>query len=235
MNKRDIILINKKYNLIFETFLDKIKKLNPDWNPTKAKLDFQNEYDETDPDDIEAHVDYEEQANEWLNMISNFEPSVNIGDWVNVYSKTYNKYGIGQITQENTMQGWDYGYMGYKGPSIIPSWDIRVYMPYSDNDIYNQQTYKLHNFKRRTSVPKDEGDYVFYNETWYVAFGTIFYAIYDEIQTNNPKQKFGTFVKENTFKRLPDQNLQVIRRDENGNVFPIKLVNRKMIPIHLNK
>jgi len=83
--------------------------------------------------------------------------------------------------------------MGYKGPSIIPAWKIKIFIK-DELDEY---------------ITQEPNDYAFYNNEVYYNVGRILYAQHDEIQSNKSVEKFKTYTKANTFKRLPKQNLRV--------------------------
>jgi hypothetical protein len=130
MNK-DNHLMFEAYNKVFlkeESTLEKIKRLNPEWSPEKSKADFANNYDAKDPADVKDHKAYMKDAEKFINMIASFTPSMKIGDWVKVQTRNMGE-AIGKIEKESVMQGHDYGYMGYKGPSNIPSWRISLFLP----------------------------------------------------------------------------------------------------------
>lgn len=143
MSYKDQQLLEEAYKSMYikESYLDKLKKLNPGWNPEKAKGDFADEYDPNDVGDIEDHVDYEENAAEWLDDISNFVPGVKVGDWVKV--KVHGGGGVksgwqlGKIEEETITHGHDYGHNGYKGPTKIPAWSIKVFVPVKEDGAEN--------------------------------------------------------------------------------------------------
>ena len=175
-------------------YLEKLKRLNPGWDPEKAKTDFENEYDEDDPGDISDHVDYEENAAEWLDNISSFTPGVKVGDWVEAYVKNApgdSKICIGKIVGETTMQGYDYGWMGYTGPTNIPAWTVRVFA----KDEYGEY---------RAGEPND---YAIFDKKIYFNIGKVDFIQHDEIQSNKKVEKYKTYTKQNTFTRLPNQNI----------------------------
>jgi hypothetical protein len=165
-------------------FQDKLKKLNPSWDPKKAKGDFKNEYDPDDAEDAKDHADYLKSADKFLDDISSFKPGVKIGDWVEVYIKNSpvkSKIGVGKIVAEEVLKGHDYGYMGYKGPSKIPGWQIKIFVEDVNGDYED----------------KEPNDYVLYNNKAYMNIGSAFYIQHEENQKN-------------TFRKLPKQNLKVV-------------------------
>jgi hypothetical protein len=210
MTRKDIAMLAEAYTQVLSdaskillegnSYLNKLKKLNPGWDPEKAKLDFQDEYDPDDPEDIAQSVDYDENAAEYLDNISSFVPGVGIGDWVEVYGRNLPgraKTAIGKIVGETTLQGYDYGYMGYKGPSIIPAWKIKSFIKDEHGEYKDKQP----------------NDYAFYDNAVYFNVGQILYPQHDEIQSNKSVEKYETYTKANTFKRLPKQNLRVVTID----------------------
>jgi hypothetical protein len=169
-------------------FQDKLKKLNPGWDPKKAKGDFKNEYDPDDEEDAKDHADYLKSADKFLDDISSFKPGVKIGDWVEVYIKNSpvkSKIGVGKIVAEKVLKGHDYGYMGYKGPSKIPGWQIKIFVEDVNGDYED----------------KEPNDYVLYNNKAYMNIGSAFYIQHEENQKN-------------TFRKLPKQNLKVVDMKE---------------------
>lgn len=201
MRDRDRELLEEAYKQIYlreETYLQKLMRLNPGWSIEKAKADFADEYDENDPEDIEDHVDYEENAAEWLDSIASFTPGVKVGDWVKVNVKgggIKSGVALGRIEKETVLQGHNYGSSGYKGPTTIPAWQIRVFAPDDFNDYLDKvpNTYVL--------------DKV--NNKIFSARGHVDYAQHDEIQSNSGVEKYKTFTKQNTFTRYPNQSLEV--------------------------
>lgn len=178
------------------SYLDKLKKLNPGWDPEKAKGDFQNEYDPEDPKDAKDHADYLANAAEFIDNLSSFTPGVKIGDFVEAYVKNSpvaSKMGIGKIIRETTLKGHDYGYSGYKGPSTIPAWTVKVFVE-DVNDDYEE---------------KEPNDYILYNGKTYMNIGMAVYAQHDEIQSNKSVEKYKTYTKADTFKRLANQNVKI--------------------------
>ena len=171
------------------SYLDKLKKLNPGWDPEDAKGDFQNEYDPEDPEDAKDHADYLKSADKFLDDISSFEPGVKIGDWVEIYIKNSpvrSKMGIGKIIAETTLKGHDYGYMGYKGPSTIPGWQVKAFVEDVNDDYTDKQA----------------NDYVMFNGKTYMNIGSgLFFVQHEE----NQKDKF---------KKLSQQNLKVMTIEE---------------------
>ena len=175
------------------SYLDKLKKLNPGWDPEEAKGDFQNEYDPDDAEDAKDHADYLKSADKFLDDISSFKPGVKIGDWVEIYIKNSpvrSKIGIGKIIAEKTLKGHDYGYMGYKGPSNIPGWQVKAFVEDVNGDYEDKQA----------------NDYVMFNGKTYMNIGSgMFYIQHEE----NQKDKF---------KKLSQQNLKFVTIDEQSNM-----------------
>ena len=92
------------------------------------------------------------------------------------------------------MQGHDYGWMGYKGPSNIPAWNVDVFVP-DESDFY---------VDRQPNLYAVYGDKVFWRR------GQVSYAMYDEIQSNAKEEKYKTYTKGKTFTKLPVQNIKLI-------------------------
>ena len=164
------------------SFLDKLKALNPTWDPKKAKGDFRSKEFSDDDSGPEEHETYLKDADIWLDKISAFEPTIKVGDWVKVWVKggsglTKPQFAIGKIKAETTIKGHNYGWLGYKGPSKIPAWEIKVFI----RDVDGQYDDKW------------ENDYISYNEKMYMGFGTLFYALWDE----NDKEGFTKLVNQN--------------------------------------
>jgi hypothetical protein len=200
MKSKDQILLEEAYNRILlkeESYLDKLIRLNPKWSPETAKSDFSDEYDSEDAQDIEDHVDYEENAAEWIDNISRFVPGVRVGDWVKVYVQggggVKKGWYIGKIEEESTTRANSYGYGGYKGPSIIPSWSIRVFVPINFDDFLDGTpgTYALDSKNKQA----------------YASRGHINCAQHDEIQSNTGAEQYKTYTKEQTFTKLNNQSL----------------------------
>lgn len=207
MKTRDTFLLEQAYAKIYlkeESYIDKLKRLNPKWDPEKAKTDFADEYDPDDAADIEDHVDYEENKNEFIDNLVAFTPGVKVGDWVKV--KVHGGGGvkpgwaIGKIEGEALLRAHDYGSSGYAGPSVIPAWNIRVFVPVPFDEYLDK-------------VP---GSYVITKGEKPQAFssrGHISYAQHDEIQSNTGVEQYKTYKKDQTFTKLPNQNLSIIDID----------------------
>ena len=184
-------------------YLDKLKKLNPGWDPKDSKGDFQNEYDPDDEEDAKDHADYLKSADKFLDDISSFKPGVKIGDWVEIYIKNSpvkSKIGIGKIIAETTMKGHDYGYMGYKGPSTIPAWQVKAFVEDVNGDYEDKQP----------------NDYVMFNGKTYMNIGSgMFYIQHEE----NQKDKF---------EKLSQQNLKVVTINEESEMKEAKRNFKKL-------
>jgi len=171
---------NEEVQLEEGAFQDKLKKLNPGWDPKKAKGDFKNVYDPDDEEDAKDHAEYLKSADKFLDDISSFKPGVKIGDWVEVYVKNSpvkSKIGIGKIVAEEVLKGHDYGYMGYKGPSKIPGWQVKIFVE-DVNDDYEA---------------KEPNNYVMFNGKTYMNIGSAFYIQHEE----NQKDRFSKLSKQN--------------------------------------
>jgi hypothetical protein len=189
-------VINLKENSLNGDYIRKLMKLNPKWNPEDAIKDFGDQFDSDDEQDEKEHREYMANAEEWIKNLIEFKPGVKIGDWVKVHPRQMQgnvKWTIGRIEAESQMQGHDYGESGYKGPSIIPAWDIRVFME-DVHDFYND---------------KEPNIYVFAGGKIYYNSGIISYAQHDEIQSNSGVETYKTYKKENTFTRLSAQNFKM--------------------------
>ena len=180
-------------------YLAKLKKLNPGWDPKDSKGDFRNKYDPDDEEDAKDHADYLKSADKFLDDISSFKPGVKIGDWVEIYIKNSpvkSKIGIGKIIAETTMKGHDYGYMGYKGPSNIPAWQVKAFVEDVNGDYES----------------KEPNDYVMFNGKTYMNIGSgMFYIQHEENQKDR-------------FRKLSQQNLKVETINEQSEMSESKKV-----------